>query len=46
MTKMRQEFRVRRLKRERERNRTGLSMVMDEVEVGEQNSGIERRSPF
>ena len=38
---MRQEYRVRRLEEERERNCTGLSMVMDGVVVGEQNSGIE-----
>ena len=39
-TKMRQEYRVRRLEEERERNCTGLSRVMDEAVVGEQNSGI------
>ena len=39
-TKMRQEFRVLRLEEERERNCTGLSRVMDETVVGEQNSGI------
>ena len=39
-TKMRQEYRVRRLKEERERNCTGLSRVMDKAVVGEQNSGM------
>ena len=39
-TKMRQEYRVRRLEEVREMNCTGLSRVMDEAVVGEQNSGI------
>ena len=37
-TKMRQEYRVRRLEEERERNCTGLLWVMDKITVGEQNS--------
>ena len=37
-TKMRQEYRVRRLEEERERNCTGLPWVKDMIAVGEQNS--------